>query len=88
MAKRKATKTTHVLPVTERALLQRLRRAMREDGDRLIVNRKPWQHEPANVGRFYIVDANGIMTNHNVDLGKLARALGALKPWERLLDDE
>jgi hypothetical protein len=85
MAKRK---TTHVLPVTERAILQRVRRAMRKDGDRLIVNRKPWQHEPANVGRFYVVDANNIMTDNDVDLGKLARDLGLLKPWERLIEEE
>ena len=71
------------LPVTERALVQRLRRALAKEGERLLVNRSG--HAPANVGRYYLVDGRNIMTDNAVDIEALGRELKLLRPWERLV---
>jgi hypothetical protein len=79
-------KAVTFVPVTERALVQRLRRALTNDGERLLVNRGG--HGPANVGRYYIVDGRNIMTDHDVDLVALGRRRGILRPWEQLLEED
>lgn len=84
VAKRKVAR---FVPITERALVQRLRRALARDGDRLIANRRPWEHGPANVGRYYIVDKRNIMTDHDVDLVALGREVGVMRPWEQLFEE-
>jgi len=71
------------LRITERALVQRLRRALAKDGERLLANRGG--HEPANVGAYYIVDGSNIMTNHDVDLERLGCDLDVLDEWEQVV---
>lgn len=77
------------VPITERALVQRLRRALKKDGERLLVNRGR-QHTGYgdNVGEYYIVDGRQIMTDHDVDLKALATELGVIHPWERVVKQE
>jgi hypothetical protein len=67
-------------------VLQRVRRALRRHYvERIFLNRKPWQFEPANVGRYYLVDSRrNIMVHNDVNLEKLAQHLGVLKRWEHL----
>lgn len=82
-----STKKLKFVPITERALVQRLRRLLAKDGERLLVNRTPHAHEPANVGRYFIVDGRNIMIDHDVDLAALGKELRALQPWERLQEE-
>lgn len=57
-------------------LVRRLNEALAPEGERLIANRTPHVFGPANVGAYFIVDANNIMVDHDVDLVQLARDLG------------
>jgi hypothetical protein len=76
------------LPITERALVQRLRRHLSKDNERLLTNRRPERFGPAFVGKYYILDGRNIMTDHNVDIVKMAKELGAIRPWEQLIEEE
>jgi hypothetical protein len=81
-------KAVRFVPITERALVQRLRRTLAKEGNRLLVNRGGNAHGAANVGRYYIVDENNLMTDHDVDLVALGREMGAIRPWERLVEQD
>ena len=61
--------------VTERALLQRIRRVLIKQGDQLLVNRSD--------GTYYIVHGDTV-TDAHVDLAKIGTRLGVLRPWERM----
>jgi len=70
--------------ITERALLQRLNRALLKRY--LMVNTcrfdSRWFNE---LGRFYLVEVNrNAIWRSNVDLEKMGREEGVLKPWEKL----
>jgi hypothetical protein len=69
------------VPVTERAVVGRLRRLLRPKGQdvRIADDRK----QESGLGRYYLVGNQGLI-DQDVDLEKLARSLGALRPWERL----
>jgi hypothetical protein len=71
------------IKITERALLLRINRALKPDGQQLRVART--QQTESSVGRYFIVDLkrSAIKTQH-VNLEKFARELGALQPWEEL----
>src|SRR2546430_1974373 len=60
------------VPVTERALVQRINRALPR-GMKLKIARKP--------ARFYLVEA-GVTVVDNADIDMLARELRAIKPYE------
>ena len=70
------TKKKMVVPLTERALVQRLRRALAKDGARLLVNRSD--------DRYFIVNDRNAITDSDVDLVGLAKTRGLLQPWERV----
>lgn len=84
----KKTKAAPCVPVSERALVQRLRRALAKEGDRLFANRRPSDFGPANVGHYYIVDGRNIMTDNDVDLVRLGRTLGVLRAWEQVVEKD
>ena len=91
MPKAKAKQVPQFVPITERALVQRLRRALAKEGDRLFANRGKHgvgRTDPANIGAYYIVDGRNVMTDHDVDLVALGRELGVLRHWEQLVEDE
>lgn len=75
-----AKKTTKV-PVTMRALIQRLNRALAKDGQQLKAYRTAPEHP--DFGLYYSVDVNrnSIKAEH-VDPEKWARDMGVLKPYE------
>ena len=60
-------KTVRFLTITERALVQRLRRALAKEGERLLANRGG--HGAAEVGDYYIVDSQNIMTDDRMPQG-------------------
>lgn len=78
------TKPTHKtkLPVSERALLQRLNRKLRADGE---VIKRARGNVWTTLGDYYVVDVErNCIAQHHVDVEDLARELGVLQPWESL----
>lgn len=71
------------VPVTPRALAQRINRKLKEKDQGLKATRGDrWRHE---LGDYYIVDvsANAIVRK-DVNLEKFGRQLGVLQPFEEL----
>jgi hypothetical protein len=79
------TKTKPMVKFTKRALYQRINRALRAEGIQLRTCRSGrWQLE---LGTYYIVDVlSNYVARQHVDLEKLGRELGVIKPWEVLAD--
>jgi hypothetical protein len=73
------------VPITARALIQRLNRRLRHDNAKLCATRSN-QDRPRQ-GDYYIVDLtiNGVV-GWDVDPEALGRELGALQPWERVVN--
>lgn len=71
------------IPVSERALVARINRKLRQDAEALHRSRgtRFW----SDLGDYYIVDfrRNSLVRGH-VDIEELAHELGVLKPWESL----
>jgi hypothetical protein len=74
------------VPVTMRALLQRINRRLAPDKARLVVNRG---RADSTLGGFYVLDIqrNAVRDSH-ADPEALGRKLGALRAWEVLAEDE
>jgi hypothetical protein len=79
------TKSKRV-PVTERAVMQRINRKFRSEGGPLGREVKKTRGKAKDeIGDFYILDAQrGGVTTRFVNLEKLARELGVLADWEHL----
>jgi hypothetical protein len=73
-----------LVPITRRALVQRIGRALGRKGERLKANSRPGP--AADLGNYYTVDINrrSVVQTHLDDLEKLGRELGVLKPYERI----
>jgi hypothetical protein len=73
-----AKKTT--VPVTEKALYQRINRKLRDDGETLKRARgAAW----TTLGEYYVVNLErNYVSQHHVDLEEYGRELGALQPFE------
>jgi hypothetical protein len=73
-------------PITARALLQRINRALADEGK--VVNRprgRPQTDGPGDLGAYFMVDLKKkTVVEKNVDLVKLAKKLGAIKDYEQL----
>jgi hypothetical protein len=81
MGKAKSGATT--VPVTARALFQRVNRKLAEKGQRL--NKSRSKAARAEMGDYYVIDTSGAgVVRHHVSLVELAREVGALESWERL----
>ena len=79
------TKTPSKVPVTRRALIQRANRALAKEGRLLRAYRGG--RPDAWLGELFIVDTSrNIPVEGDVDLEKLAKELGVLKPFEKLAD--
>jgi hypothetical protein len=70
------------MPVSERAVYQRVNRKLRPQGQQLKAPRRP---DPS-IGRYYVldVDRNALLW-FQVDLENYARELGVLAEWERMV---
>jgi hypothetical protein len=70
------------IPISHRALIQRINRALDKRGQQLCKWRKDIRGYAA-YGDYQIVDLKrGGMVETNVNLEKLARKIGALNAWE------
>jgi hypothetical protein len=73
--------------VTERALIERIRRKLRKEGLSFFKNTRGPNME--NLGKFYTVDMNRNCIKFTVhDLEKFARENGFLKPFEAIAPEE
>jgi len=79
-----SSKRVRGVPVTVRALTQRLNRLLAADGKEL----KKTRGAPAidALGAYYVVGNNSVLSHH-VDLEALGRETGALEAYERLIED-
>jgi hypothetical protein len=66
------------VPVSERALIQRIRRALQAKGEDLRIAR---DHQVKMLGKYYIVSERGVVAK-NVSLVRVAEQLDLLQPWE------
>jgi hypothetical protein len=74
------------VPVTKRALVQRINRKLLERHEQLLTARG--ENARAELGDFYIVGTHaGGVTDKHVEPEKLGRELGALKPYEVLAEE-
>jgi hypothetical protein len=70
------------VPITERTVKLRLRRALQAQGKHLRITTKRRQRE-LGPGRYHIADANSVI-DPDVNLEELARNLGVMQSWETL----
>jgi hypothetical protein len=77
------TKLSNTIPITTRALLQRINRALFKSGKVLKATRG--SHMRRDAGDFFILDLsrNKVLTK-DVDLQVLGRELGVLKSYEHV----
>jgi len=75
----------NTVPVSYRAAIQRINRALAKDGRQLKASRGA--RATLDMGDFYIVDAGmNFVLEKDVDVEILARSLGVIKPYERVDD--
>jgi hypothetical protein len=85
--KETVTEEQRKVPVTMRAIVQRINRKLAADGYRRLKQSRgrPWKYLDCNVGKWFLVDGS---RNHvertNVDAEKFAKELSVLKPWEKV----
>ena len=75
------------MPVSERALVQRINRALGKDGERLCKSRSV--QTSLTVGDYFVVDIErNFVAHQQVDLEDLGRELKVLRPYEHLVTQE
>ena len=80
------TKMKAKVPITMRALTQRINRALLKQDERLYKSRGMQMY--LDVGDFYVVDLRGNwVAGKDVDPEELGRELGVLKEYERVVDE-
>lgn len=74
----------HFVPITRRALVQRIGRALEKRGERLKANLRPGL--APDIGTHFTVDIDkkSVVQTHLDDLEALGRKLGVLNPYERV----
>jgi hypothetical protein len=76
-----AAKSAAKVLVSERALIQRINRKLKHDGEQL--RRARGAQTEYSVGAYFIVDVmRNFITAQHVDLEKLGRELEVLQGWE------
>lgn len=74
-----------VVPVTERALVQRINRQLTKKGQMLKAARGRGAKE--EVGYWYLVDTErNILLSHHCNVVEVAKELDVIYPWESLED--
>jgi hypothetical protein len=73
---------THIVKLTDRALLQRINRKLKEQ-DKQVRKCRENSRSYNDLGSYYAVDVSrNSIAWLNVDLTELARELDVLRPWE------
>ena len=72
------------VPVTERALIQRINRALRKEDQ--VLRQARSERVRLDLGTFYVVDVRrNLLLEKDVDLETFARDLGVLKGYEHVV---
>ena len=75
------------IPITKRALLQRVNRALNKEDRQL--KKAVGARLQQNVGEYYVVDLRlNAVAMLDVDPVELARKLEVLQPWERVANED
>jgi hypothetical protein len=75
------------VPVTERALIQRINRKLEPGLERLKMSRT--EHMEQQIGRYWVLDLNRNFVRHpHVNLETYARELGVLREWEAVENEK
>jgi hypothetical protein len=73
------------VPVSERALTQRINRHLVHDDKALVKSRQGSAARREGYGEWYTIDTRRNQADRgDIDLEKFARELGVLRPWEYL----
>jgi hypothetical protein len=79
-------RASRTVPVTTRALLQRINRALKKDDEMLKTTRG--ERGRSDLGDYYVLDLNrNFVTRHDVDPEALGRKLGVLKDFEHIEEE-
>ena len=74
--------TKQRVPITEKALYQRINRKLRADGE--VLKRARGSVE-TTLGEYYVVNVERhYVAQHHIDLAELGRELGVMAEWESL----
>jgi hypothetical protein len=74
------------IPVTRRALTQRINRVLAKENQKLLASRS-WGAK-SNLGDYHIVDTyRNAVVDYHIDLVKLAKEMHVLADWEKLEDE-
>ncbi len=77
--------STKTVPVSRRALIQRINRALRKD-DKILKTARS-ERVRLDLGDYYIINTRrNLLTDKQIDLESLGRELDALADYERLED--
>jgi hypothetical protein len=79
-----AAKKSNTVPVTERALIQRINRKLRKDAEMMKITR-PGTQAAQELGRYYVVDSRNHVVNGYDDLEAVGRELGVLAQYEHMV---
>jgi hypothetical protein len=75
------------VPVTTRAVIARINRALKPDDQMLKITRGA--RAQVDLGRYYVLNyMRNLIVKHHVDPETVARKLGVLKDYEEVIDDE
>jgi hypothetical protein len=75
------------VPITTRALVQRINRALGKRDEVLKITRG--ERARSDLGDFYVLDVSmNAVVSKDVDPEELGRKLGVLKEWERVVEEE
>lgn len=80
------SKPAILIPLSLRALTQRIARHLAREGKTLRKTRAASARD--HVGDYFILSDNGGIIAHHVDLQQLARELGVLQAYEHLLTED
>lgn len=78
----KSTPKRKRVPVSQRALVARIRRKLAKDGEYLKANRSS---DCPELGNWYCIGANNFVTSAHEDLEQLGREIDCLKDFETLI---
>ena len=84
-----ATGRQGTVPVTMRAIVQRINRKLAADGYRRLKQSRgrPWKYLDCDVGKWFLVDGSrNCVERAQVNPEEFAKELGVLKPSERVRD--
>jgi hypothetical protein len=80
--------TEQKVPISRRALIQRINRKLRHNGEVLKIARGSRAESESDVGRYFIVNIKrNSLVNDHCDPEAVGREIGVMAEYERLVED-